>query len=225
MKTNGLHKTDAALDQEGGAPIEIPPLGLNWLQVEVRGLRPLIVHKFSEKARKQMEQKQQKQATKKRDARVPMDEAKGALYLLCKDGKPIEPHKYGFPAAGFKKAMVSACRHVEGVPMTVARGAFHVYGDGQDEERRDLVILRTPGWKMRSDVVRLESGVASIAYRPEFDEWSAKLRIRYVASSIAPAQLVHMLNVAGFTVGIGENRAERSGDTFGQFEVVTEGGN
>lgn len=218
MKNNGLHTTDAQVEKA----IEIPPLGLAWLQVEVRGIQPLIVHRFSEKARKQIADKQQKKAKPKKDARDPMEEARAALYVLPKE-KGEE--RYGFPAAGIKKAIVSACRQVDGLAMTFAKGALHVYGDGQGSDGRDLIRLYTPGWTMREDVVRLDDGGTSLAYRPEFKEWSMKLRIRYLASSIHPAQIIHLLNVAGFAVGLGENRAEKSGDTWGQFEVVTEGGN
>ena len=185
--------------------VEIPALDIRTREVAVRGTSPLIIHKFSEKARKQMQDKQGGAAKLKRAPKVPREEFESARYIV--EGKDC------IPAVAFKKAMVGACRQVDGIPMTMARGAFHVIGD--------MLPILGPPPTMRTDVVRLESGVADIRYRPEFKQWRVDLTIRYIASAMNPAQLINLLNVAGFAVGVGENRPEKSGAAFGQFEVVT----
>jgi hypothetical protein len=59
----------------------------------------------------------------------------------------------------------------------------------------------------------------TLRYRPQFDEWSVKLKIMYARNSISPEQIVNLFNVAGFAVGIGERRPGKSGDSFGMFKV------
>lgn len=201
-------KPTAPAVQQEEAQVQIPGLGVKVIEVPIRGVSPLIVHQFSEKARKMMAEKQAGAARKKKEPKVPENDYRESLYVL-----PGKPNAYGFPAVGFKKAMISACRHVDGIPMTMARGAFHVVAT-----HGDLVeIMGTP--EMRTDTVRLETGVADIRYRGEFRQWKARLTIRYMATSITPSQLLHILNVAGFAVGVGENRPEKSGASFGQFEI------
>ena len=71
---------------------------------------------------------------------------------------------------------------------------------------------------MRTDAVRIGMGTLDLRYRPEFQEWSVALRIRYNAAAISPEQIVNLYNVAGFAVGIAEWRPERDGSN-GMFEV------
>ena len=84
----------------------------------------------------------------------------------------------------------------------------------------DLVkIDGTP--RMHEAMVRLKNGSADIRYRAEFPEWACTLRILYNAAYVSPEQLVNLLQLAGFHVGIGEHRVERDGDN-GMFEVGAE---
>lgn len=152
-----------------------------------------------------MEDKQQGNAKAKKAPKDPQADYKGSLYEM-----PGKPGAYGFPSVAFKKCMVAAARHVDGLKMTELRGAFHVLGEFVE-------INGTP--RMRTDTVRLQTGVADIRYRGEFVEWSATLTIRYLQTSISPSQLFHLLNVGGFSCGVGENRPEKSGAGYGQFEV------
>lgn len=202
-------KKKPAADGSTESDIKIPDVAIRVIEVPIRGTSPLIVHKFSEKALKQMQEKQGGAARQKRAPKVPEDEFRSSLYDM-----PGKPGAYGFPSVGFKKAMISACRHVEGIPMTLARGAFHVAGE--------FVEIEGAQPTMRTDTVRLETGVADIRYRGEFRDWTATLTIRFIGTSITPSQVVHILNVAGFAVGVGENRPEKSGAGFGQFEVDVE---
>jgi len=123
--------------------------------------------------------------------------------------------KYGFPATGFKKAMVSACRYAEGFSMTKAYGAFHILGD--------LVEIKGAKPVMRTDVVRIGNfgkKTADIRYRGEFKDWKIDLRILYNARVVSKQMLAHLLNLAGFAVGVGEWRPEKGGQ-FGMFEVAS----
>ena len=59
---------------------------------------------------------------------------------------------------------------------------------------------------MRTDMVRLESGVADIRFRPEFTDWWMDFDIVFDESMISRDLLVNMFNKGGFCCGLGENR-------------------
>jgi len=178
-------------------------VNLQDLLVTVRGVSPLICHRFAESNIEQIEGKQQKRASRAKGARDPEQEFQDSLYYLP-DGS------YGFPAIAFKQALVSACRHTE-MPMTVARGAFQVIGDLLPLENYD-------GPYMRRDRVVIGRGITSVAYRPEFREWEVTLCIRYNADVISAEQILNLVEIAGFAVGVGDWRPEKSGN-MGMFEI------
>lgn len=185
--------------------IELPPLRIERVQLMLVGDSPLIVHAWSEKAKRQMLDKQMKKAAQAKAAKDPEADYEACFYRTSDGG-------YGFPAIGVKAAMVGAARFTD-AKMTMMRGAFHI-----DAEM--LPVLGEP--RPREDMVRVGMGTADIRYRPEFLEWRVPVEIKFNADVISAEQIANMLNVAGFAIGIGEWRPEKNG-SFGRFHVGTEG--
>ena len=183
------------------AAIELPPLNIQTVTFMLIGDSPLIVHAWSEKAKRLMLDKQMKKAAKAKEAKDPEADYEACFYRTATGG-------YGFPAIGLKAAMVSAARFVD-AKMTVLRGAVHI-----DAEM--LEIVGEPN--MREDMVRVGMGTADIRYRPEFVEWRSPVTIKFNASVISVEQIANLLNNAGFGVGIGEWRPEKNG-SYGRFHV------
>ena len=192
--------------------IEIKPPNLQILELELFGTSPLICHAWSEKAKKQMLDKQMKKAVVGKEAKNPEQDFKDSLYPLPKpNGNGSE---YGFPAVAFKAAAVRAASNLD-ITMVQARQMFHVLPD-----QGDLVeIDGSP--TMREDMVRLNGKTADIRYRGEFKTWKTTLKIRYNADVISDEQVVNLFNLAGFSVGVGEWRPERNG-SFGCFNLIQE---
>ena len=195
--------------------LHIPALDIKYFDVLIIGDSPLIVHAWSDKAKKMMLDKQMKKATKGREAKDPFMDFVDSMYWLTK--KPKKPTmevvlsaKFGFPTIAFKAAAVDS-GYQQGIlsKKTTARGAFHIIGDYAEIEGMP---------EMREDMVRVGQGVADIRYRGEFKEWRTVLRIRYNASSISSEQIVSLFNVAGFACGVGEWRPSKDG-SFGTFHV------
>lgn len=202
--------------------IELPKLDLQLMEVTIIGDQPLIVHAWSAKAKKEMLDKQTKKAKSARAPKNPKADFEASLYRLSDGG-------YGFPSVGFKAAAVTACTSVDGITKVAARQAFHIVGEDADIKgafegaisRTNLIRLDGKPPRLREDMVRVGMGTADLRYRPEFTDWSAKLLVRFNANVLSPAQILNIINVAGFAVGVGEWRPEKEGMN-GLFHVATE---
>jgi hypothetical protein len=182
--------------------VQVPKIDVRTLEIRLIGDSPLICHAWSEKAKKQMLDKQMKKAKTAKEAKDPQKDYEESLYKHPDGG-------YGFPCVGFKAAAVGACRFSDGIKMTEARGAFHVVGELAKIEGEPT---------MREDMVKMAMGTADIRYRGQFDPWATVLTISYNASAFSPEQICNLFNLAGFGVGVGEWRPERDG-SYGRFHV------
>lgn len=219
QETNGQTNRIANLD--GGAlGLVIPAPNVQVAKVKIRGTAPLIVHAWSEKARRMIEDKQQKKAKGPKEARDPKADFESALYVA-------EEGWYGVPACAFKAALVGAARQVDGLSMVMAKRTFFVLGDGKSKgggHELTRIIHNNPP-RMRTDMVRLESGVADVRYRPEFDPWSATLTVRFNAGLLSAEQLLNLIALAGSWEGICEWRPSAPNSatgSYGTFEVVSD---
>lgn len=187
-----------------GNIIELPELKRQSVQIRLIGDSPLIVHRFGEKARKMMLDKQMGKAKSGKEAKNPEADYEESMYRT-EDGLP------GFPAIAFKAAAVNAANDA-GIQKTLARRAFHVSGE----------IIPIEGLpSMREDVVRIAMGTADIRHRAEFKRWAVTLDVTYNAGIISLEQLINLFQISGFGVGVGEWRPERNG-TYGTFHVAGE---
>ena len=207
--------------QDSMIGVSIPPIDIRYLEVEIVGDSPLIIHAWSEKAKREMLDKQMKKATKGKDAKDPWREYVDALYWISE--KPENPTqadidngRFGFPAVAFKASAIDAAFQ-QGViaKKTTMRGAFHIV-----EEFVEIIGKPT----MREDMVRVGgiSKVADIRYRPEFKEWRARFTVRYNSTAITPEQILNAINIGGFANGLGEWRPSRDG-SYGTYHVRRNG--
>lgn len=210
-----------AVKKTENVSVVIPAIDIRYATIKVVGDAPLIVHKWSEKARKEILDKQMKKAkTKGHDVKNPVADFIDSLYWL--DGEPSEKTeagfadaikngaRFGFPSVAFKASAVAAAFR-SGVTknMVSMNGAFHI--DGEFVE-----IHGTP--VMREDMVRVGMGVADIRYRGEFQDWYAVFSVKYNAAVLSVEQLVNMFSLGGFACGLGEWRPEKGG-MFGLYHV------
>lgn len=202
--------------------ITIPKLETGLMEVVIVGDAPLLVHKWSKKAKEEMLAKQMKKARSAKTAKDPVQDFKDSIYYLP-DGT------CGFPSVAFKAAAVMAVTSVSGVTKVEARQAFHILGEDVDVpgafegsiSRDNLVKLEGGQPRMREDMVRIGMGTADLRYRAEFWPWRARILVRYSKDVLSEEQILNIINRAGFGVGVGEWRPERDGDK-GLFHVATE---
>lgn len=189
--------------------VQISRIDAETLLIPIVGTAPLIVHKFSEKAKRQMLDAQQGRKSPK-VARDPDADYEAAFYRT-KEG-------YGFPVVAFKAATVGAARfYGKSVRMTELRQFMFFKGQISPNDSQALVeIVGEP--HMREDVVRLGMSGTDLRYRPEFTEWSAVLEVVYVRSCLTRDSVLSLVDAGGLGVGVGEWRPEKKGD-FGTYRI------
>ncbi len=183
--------------------IEIPELMIRTIRLTLVGDSPLIVHKWSEKAKRQMLDKQMKRATSGKEAKNPEQDFKDSLYMYPGGG-------YGFPTIGIKACAVSACSQIDGITKVDARAAFHIDGELVKIEGEPI---------MREDMVRVGMGTADLRYRGEFTNWKTTFNLKFNERVLSAEQIANIFNVGGFGVGIGEWRPQKNG-SMGRFHVA-----
>jgi hypothetical protein len=217
--------------------ITIKPIEKVTAEVTIVGDSGLIVHAWSEKAKKEMLDAQQGKAKgKKKEFKNPVADFIRSMYWL--DGMPNIPDgateeeaeeifneaikkgaRFGFPAVAIKKAAVSAA-YRQGITKdkVSANGSFWLTGT-EDPEFVEIESEEPP--VMREDMVRIGLGTADIRYRGEFKNWKCKCRISYLKDgAFSLENIIAMINLGGFSCGLGEWRTEKGGIS-GAFHVQT----
>lgn len=214
-----------AKKEEGIQLISIPEIRIKEANITIIGDSPLLINKFSEKAKREILDKQMKKAKKAKEAKVPFadfiqslhwvtpmpetedkteEELKEIFEKAIEDGA-----KFGFPTVGIKQSAISAAYRGGLAKNKVSlQGAFHIKGE---------LAEITGNLRMREDYVKIPMAGADIVYRGEFEEgWKSTFTVTYDEGVISLEQIIQMINLGGFSVGIGDWRVEKGGN-FGMF--------
>ena len=125
-------KTEHAMPE---GQIVISKIATETIRVPIIGMTPLITHKFSEKAKRQMLDAMQGRKTPK-EPKDPEREFRDAAYRLDDGG-------YGIPAIAFKSCTVSAARFFgKSVTMVGLRQTIFVAGEYSKNEGMMLARIR-----------------------------------------------------------------------------------
>lgn len=229
----------AAKKVENSNIIKINPIKLQKAKITIVGDTPLIVHAWSEKAKKEMLASQQKVGKEKKAKAVrdPFAEFMDAAYWITPEPEEKTPEafekalangaKFGFPVIAFKMAAISACYRAGLIPNTTGmKTSFYLNADSEKSEMKDigseLAIIHTDEAPvLREDMVRL-SGIqrtADLRYRPAYNNWKVDLYVTLIDTGVFTMEsIINAINLGGFMNGVGEWRMERDGD-FGRFHV------
>ena len=207
--------------------IEIRPIEIKKVTVRVVGDTPLIMHAWSEKAKRMMLEAQMGVAKgKKKEAKNPVDDFIRSMYWLTpmpEDGTMesfeeaiANGARFGFPVTAFKQAAISAAYRMGWAKDKMSmRGAFFI-----DSDENGMIEIHSDTPEMREDMVKVGMGTADIRYRGEFKNWYADLTISYNANGqYSLENIVNIINAGGYVCGVGEWRPERDGQN-GMFHVA-----
>ena len=199
--------------------LTITGLDIKEVPIKIVGDTPLIVHAWSEKAKRMMLDAQMKATkTKAKELRDPYDDFIQSMYWI--EGKPdVSTHeafeesvkngaKWGFPVGAIKMAGNAAAYRLGWVKNQMElRGSYFLKSEYGDMAR---IISDEP--IMREDMVRVGMGSADLRYRAEYDNWSMNLILEYNASgNMTLEQIVNVINAGGYVCGLGEWRPEKDG--------------
>lgn len=192
------------------AQIQINRINTETIRIPIVGTAPLIVHKFSEKAKRQMLDNMQGRKSPK-EPRDPQADYEASFYRH-------DDATYGIPVIAFKAATVSGARFFgKSVSMTALRQ--FVFFDGEFSKADGQKLVRITGEPhMREDVVRVGMNGTDLRYRPEFSEWTTEVSVTYVQSMLTRESVLSLIEAGGMGVGVGEWRPEKQGD-FGTFMI------
>lgn len=188
------------------------------------GDTPLITHAWSEKAKREMLQKQVKAPKAGKQPRDPQEDFVNSLYEMGE-------RSFGFPATGFKNCVLSVAHKDKGIPRSDVQKALWINAEMVRTRPAlagaicDMPLIRIHGSKpeMREDMVKIGSGLnktANLAYRAQFTIWACRITGRFNADILNIEQLAFLIDEAGISCGLGEWRNERKG-MFGAFHRAT----
>lgn len=187
--------------------VSIKPIEIANFDLKIVGITPLLMEKMSNKIREQLKDLVTGKGKEKKKVRNFEEEVKDKIHRDPKGN-------IGFPASGFKKAMVEAAPYLEGMDKKKAKGSFFIIGDLQG----DLVPIKFKR-QVTNEAMGRDSGINRAPreiWRPEFQDWSAVLKIRYNNGQISPNQIVELCKLAGFHIGVGSWTPQHGG-SYGQF--------
>ena len=228
--------------------ITIQKVQVKKADITIVGDTPLIVHAWSEKAKREMLDAQQKlkKDKKAKEIRLPANEFVSAAYWLTPmpelgtdlDGRDTLANfekaiaagaKFGFPITAIKQSALAACYRAGIIPNQMGmKCSFYLNSkDGVNlGTGSELAVIQSDKPPvMREDMVKIGgmSKVADLRYRPMFTDWRINLTVSLIDVGVFTMDsIINAINLGGYMGGIGEWRMERDGD-FGHYHVEVDG--
>lgn len=221
--------------------IKIKPIRDIETTIRIMGDTPLIVHKWSTKAKRMLKagkaEYSDNDITETEEHAGKMESFINSLYWITE--KPTEyteeafidavnkGARFGFRVEAFKNAAIDAAYSKKWISNKKSvKGLFFIKPDVVDDEGNQLVEIKCDAPpEIREDIVILSgmSRTPDLRWRPQFTNWCVDLHIRFDADGIYPLQdIVNMINAGGRYCGVGEYRPEKDGQ-FGMFHVAATG--
>jgi hypothetical protein len=198
--------------------IKAPNFGI--AEFLIRGVAPLVIHRFSAKTKLEMKNKMEegKSASSKKN-RTPKktDDLYQEARYISTDGWD------GFHAGSIRNALISACRLVN-FKMTLAKLSIFIEPDGYDAQEPQIPLIRIHGKSEKLEsICRVETGQPYVAVRSIFHKWECKVKIRFDADQFTLSDVTNLLSRVGQQVGLCEGRPDSknsAGMGWGLFSIV-----
>lgn len=192
--------------------VEIQELHTRRVTYCIVGETPLIMNRFSEKARQEMllpapkKNKAEKASSLKHD---PVLEFRSGIYMTRDANAPTAVH---LPTNAFHKAVGQAAIDIPGQAKSVmlrltsvCTATVNLYGNPSLFCR----MVRSSGMNAAPD----------IRTRPIFAEWACEIEFQIVSNLVKEAQVTNLLAAAGTIVGMCDWRPQKGG-SYGRFRLA-----
>jgi len=188
----------------------IIPLHIEVMPVNIIGESPLIMHRFSFKARQQLLLPPQKMNAAAKAANIkhnPLQEYRECFYRNRDD---TEPTLFHMPVSMLQAAIASAAMDMPGIAKAEAKRWISVIG--LNNAPAQLNVYGKP--EMYTTMVR-NSGIGSapdVRTRPIFRKWALKdVIITFKSDPLTGLQVGSLINAAGKIIGCGDWRPQKGG--------------
>jgi hypothetical protein len=188
------------------ATATLKPIQKHVISFTIIGTSPLIQHRFAAKVMKQIRDKKLGKKTKERSVLDSEQEFRDAMHMTVND-------EYGIPMCAFKASLINAAHKDIGIEKTLVKKSLFYHG-GSDV----VVPMKCDDPIMREDYVKVGMSGTDLRYRPEWKEWSVDIEMEFNADNLQPEDILTLVDLAGFGVGLHEMRPEKGGDN-GRFKV------
>lgn len=187
--------------------VNVMPLSLGTLKLKVVGDTPYMPEPMDSAVLERYDKKKSKQSYTK-DI-ISEDDKVKEKYYFTEDGKK------GIPARAFYNAMIRASSYLfdkkDGGMRNIKEGIL-LKGNILPLVYKKEELLEH--WGRMSGQTKAPRKIL----RNAFYDWSVTLEIRYNESQLSPEQIFNILNWAGFHIGVGAFRKEKTGN-YGMFHV------
>lgn len=194
--------------------VEIQELHTRRVTYHIVGETPLIMNRFSEKARQEMllpalkKNKAEKATSLKHD---PIAEFRSGIYMTRSQSSPSAVH---LPTNAFHKAVGQAAIDIPGQAKSVMLRLTSVCTDTVNLYGNPALFCRM----VRSGGM---SAVPDIRTRPIFAEWACTIEFQIVSNLVKESQVTNLLAAAGTIVGLCDWRPQKGG-SYGRFRLASE---
>jgi hypothetical protein len=187
--------------------IGIKPLKLGVIKVKVKGMSPYLPEPMDKSVADRYDRKKSNQVFEE-DTRSEEEKVKEKFYRTSDGG-------YGIPARAFYNAMIRASTYF----FDIKSGGMRNIKEGIIV-RGNILPLKYKSHEVVEHIGR-QSGRTKAPrkiLRNAFNEWSCTLEIQFNQNQLSAEQIVNILNWAGFHIGVGGFRKEKTGN-YGMFQV------
>lgn len=187
--------------------VNFKPLKIGKLKLKVIGKTPYLAEPMDMAVLERYDKKKSKQVYEKDD--ISEDEKVKEKYYFTEDGKK------GIPARAFYNAMVKASSYIfdkkDGGMRNVKEGVSILGNVLPLKYKKEEVVTH---WGRTSGMTKSPRKIM----RNAFYDWSVELEVEYNQNQLSAEHIINILNWAGFHIGVGGFRKEKTG-TYGSFEV------
>lgn len=188
--------------------IEIPPIKVGILKIKIQGNTPYLPEPMDMEVLERYNKIKSKQNYNKDE--LSEEEKVKAKFYYTLDGKE------GIPTRAFYNSMIRASSYlfdIKNKGMRNIKEGINIKGDIIPLNYKNKEIVTH--WGRTSGAKRTPRKIM----RNAFNDWGCELEIEYNQNNISPEQIVNVLNWAGFHIGVGGFRKEKTGN-YGMFKVV-----
>ena len=179
--------------------------------IKVVGTSPLIMHRFSFKARQELLFPSPKKNASERAGTLKHNVVEEYRECFYRNRNPKSAALFHLPNGTVHGALASAALDIPGATKASIERLTQVIGNVElfGVPKLFMAMVRS------SDMGR----TPDVRTRPIFERWACTVEIEYKTDPLTDNQILNLLSAAGFLVGIGDWRRQKGGE-YGAFRVA-----